>query len=420
VSAKRHKVLLIAPTVDGEDVGESWVAYQWAKHLRDHHELTLLTYNKRTIRPASEQLDGMRVVEWQEPPLLGRAERFNSIVKPGYFPFYISARRWLKRALERGETFDVAHQPLPVAMRYPSPAAGLGIPLIIGPVGGGLATPQGFGGDRPKDPWFMKLRALDDVRWRWDRPLRRTYQSADCVLCIAPYVKEQLDKVAVRRFEVMSETGLESVPPPIGRLQRKGPIRLLYVGRLVRTKGALDIIKALASLPRRDAVLDIVGHGPDMDNCAALIKQLGLEDRVTLHGWKSKPEVAKFYQAADVFVFPSYREPGGNVSLEAMAHSLPLIVADRGGPGSAVSDDCAIKLGVTTPDAFVRDLAGAIETLCSDPTRREAMGRAAYAHVTRTALWSAKVENMNAIYADVIARAFSDRKRDRAIALSGR
>jgi len=49
------------------------------------------------------------------------------MLKPGYLPFYIRARRWIRQALARGERFDIAHQPVPVAMRYPCPAAGLGI-----------------------------------------------------------------------------------------------------------------------------------------------------------------------------------------------------------------------------------------------------------------------------------------------------
>ncbi len=138
VIAWDDETTLIAPTCDGEDVGEAWVAYQWAQGLAAHHDVTLLTYHKRGARPAAEQLSGLRVIEWTEPPLIGRAERLNSILKPGYVPFYMRARRWIDQALARGERFDVAHQPTPVAMRYPSPAIGFPIPLVIGPVGGGI------------------------------------------------------------------------------------------------------------------------------------------------------------------------------------------------------------------------------------------------------------------------------------------
>lgn len=403
MTASRLRVLLIAPTCDGGDVGEAWVAYQWAKHLANRHDVTLLTYHKRGAKPASSQLSGLRIVEWQEMPLIGRAERLNSIAKPGYIPFYFQARRWIKRALRNGERFDIAHQPVPVAMRYPCPAAGLGIPFIVGPVGGGLDSPAGFAGDDASTPWFMRLRALDEFRRRYDPMLTGTYRQAGCVLGIAPYVAQILSSINMKRFEIMSETGLESVPAPIDRKNRSDPVRLLYVGRLVRTKGARDAIRAMALCRDLPVVLDVVGDGPERRICSELVASLDLADRVTLHGWKPKSEVGRFYSAADVFVFPSYREPGGNVAPEAMAHSLPLIVADRGGPGSAVSDSCAIRLPVTSPDQLAQDVAAAIKDLAQSRECRLRMGAAAYEHVKKTALWPAKIERIGQIYREVAA-----------------
>jgi len=399
------KLLLVAPTCNGEDVGEAWVAHQWARRLGERHDVTLLTYHKRGATPAARQLSGIEVIEWMEPPLLGNTERLNSMLKPGYIPFYIRARRWIRTSLENGRRFDVVHQPVPVAMRYPSPAAGFGIPLIIGPVGGGLASPPGFSADEGSSPWFMSLRKADGLRRRWDPMLRRSFESADCVLGIASYVEELLAGIPLRRFEVMSETGLDQIPAPIDRRDRKGHVRLLHVGRLVRTKGARDVIRALGMIRDLPVTLDIVGEGPDRENCEALIDALGLPGRVVLHGWKDKAAISEFYRQADIFVFPSYREPGGNVVLEAMGHSLPLIVVDRGGPGSATSAECAIKLTVSTPEALATDLAAAIRTLTGDQHRRLAMGRAAHAHVKETALWSAKLDRMDSIYADVACAA---------------
>jgi glycosyltransferase involved in cell wall biosynthesis len=397
------KILLVAPICNGEDVGEAWVACQWARRLAERHDITLLTYSKRGATPATQQLSGMRIVEWLEPPLLGRNERLNSIMKPAYVPFYFRARRWIINALERGEHFDIVHQPVPVAMRYPSPAANLGLPLVIGPLGGGLSTPPGFTADENSSPWFMKLRALDSLRMRWDPLLRSTYQGASCILGIAEYVREHLAELSLQRFEVMSETGLDDLPPPIDRCGRRGPVKLLYVGRLVRTKGARDILRAMASMGDLDVELDIVGDGPERAECERLIAAHDLGSSVRMHGWKQKAELPQFYRHADIFVFPSYREPGGNVALEAMSFSLPLIVVDRGGPGSATSEKCAVKLSVTTPEALAGDIANAVRMLASNTDLRLRMGAAAYGHVAHTALWSAKLDRIDAIYADLIS-----------------
>jgi glycosyltransferase involved in cell wall biosynthesis len=397
------RLLLIAPTCDGQDVGESLAGYRWAGQLAARHDVTILTYHKRGHIPLSRQLPGVRIIEWEEPPGLGRAERLNSMVKPAYVPFYVRARRWVRAALARGERFDVAHQPAPLAIRYPSPVAGLGIPFVLGPVGGSLESPQGFASEEGTNPWYVGLRGLDGLRLRHDRLLRRTYQQAGCVLGIGPYVRDLLEGIELRRFEVMSDSGLETLPEPAERAGRPGPVRLLYVGRLVRTKGARDAIRALGLIPGTAVHLDVVGDGFDRGSCEDLAGQLGLGGRVTFHGWLPRPRVEEFYRSADVFVFPSYREPGGNVIFEAMGHGLPLVVSDRGGPGAAVDETCGIRVHPGSPDQYATDLASALARLVSAPAWRLALGEGARRRVSAVGLWEAKVQQAGSIYEELVA-----------------
>ena len=97
--------------------------------LAARHDVTLLTMHRRDRTPPSEQLPGVRIVEWPDPKLSGRHDRLNSLLKPGYIPFYREARRWIREALERRERFDVAHQLLPVAMRCRLPPPGSACPM---------------------------------------------------------------------------------------------------------------------------------------------------------------------------------------------------------------------------------------------------------------------------------------------------
>ena len=365
--------------------------------------MTVLTYHKQGRIPLSRQLPGLRVIEWEEPPGLGRAERLNSMLKPAYVPFYARARRWIRGALASGERFDLAHQPTPVAVRYPSPVAGLGIPFVLGPVGGSLSSPESFAGEEGTTPWYVGLRSLDGLRLRHDPLLRGTYRQAACVLGIAPYVRDHLAGIGVRRFEVMSETGLETLPQPADRAGRLGDVRLLYVGRLVRTKGARDAIRALGLLGDLPVRLDVVGDGCDRGACEVLAGQLGLGQRVCFHGWLPRPRIEEFYRSADVFVFPSYREPGGNVTFEAMGHGLPLVVSDRGGPGIAVDDTCGIRVRPESPDQYARDLAAALARLVREPALRLALGEGARRRVRAIGLWETKARQVGSIYAGIVA-----------------
>ena len=396
-----RRLLLITSACDGEDVGEAWVGFQWVSRLAARHDVTLLTMHRRDRTPPSRQIQGARVIEWRDAKLLARQERFNSLLKPGWIPFYRGARRWIRDALARGEHFDLAHQLVPVAMRYPSPVTGLGIPYVIGPVGGSLENPPGFSDET--SAWYVRLRALDRLRLRRDPLLRRTYVDASCVIGIAPYVRDALADVALRRFEIMSETGLTELPASNGRRVSDGTVRLLYVGRLVRTKGLRDGISALAHLATSARVLlDVVGDGPDRAACQALAEELGLREAVCFHGRQARDRVEDFYRRADIFLFPSYREPGGNVVFESMGYGLPLVVSDLGGPGSFVDDTCAIRVHPTSPDQYAHDLAAAISRLVDDPGLRQQMGAAARRRVAETALWDSKVDRLDALYDELV------------------
>ncbi|MCY4726946.1 glycosyltransferase family 4 protein [Nocardioides sp. STR2] len=395
-------MLLIAPVCDGQDVGESWLAHQWADLLSKHARVTLLTSHKRDHIPPSEQLSGVRVVEWPEPRGVGRFERFNSLLQPGYPLFYVRARRWIKAELAKGTHFDIAHQVVPVAMRYPSPASGVGVPMVIGPVGGGLDSPPAFTLEEGATPWYQRLRSLDQWRFKRDPLLRRTYEQADCVVGIAPYVNQLLADLHLQRLETMSETAVRRLPPLVDRSGRTGATRLLWVGRVIRTKGLRDVIRSLSLLRDLDVRLDVIGDGNDRAACEALVRELALDGVVVFHGSLPRREVDAFYDAADIFVFPSYREPGGNVALEAMASGLPVIVCERGGPGANVNEDCAITLAANNPDQLARDCAAALRLLSTDRQLRLRMGAAGRQLVEDTHLWDHRVKKMLDLYDDLL------------------
>ena len=105
------------------------------------------------------------------------------------------------------------------------------------------------------------------------RPFGGRFPAQQSSSASRPTCDELLTDVPLQRFEVLSETALTELPPEVDRAARSGPVRLLYVGRLVRTKGARDAIRALALLGDLDVHLDVVGSGPDADACQAAARR---------------------------------------------------------------------------------------------------------------------------------------------------
>lgn len=106
------------------------------------------------------------------------------------------------------------------------------------------------------------------------------------------------------------------------------PVRFLNIGRLVSVKGQRDLILAFQTFLEAypDALLHIAGQGPESANLLALIKKLGLENKVSLLG--NSNDVPGLLQSYDCFVFPSLSEGFSGAIVEAMMSGLPVLASD--------------------------------------------------------------------------------------------
>ncbi|OZB19066.1 MAG: gylcosyl transferase-like protein [Rhodobacterales bacterium 34-62-10] len=396
------KLLLIAPNIDGTDIGEAYIAFKWAEALSRLTDLTVLSFERPGRAPLSAQLPGARVVTWPEPAWARRNERLNAMLKPAWPIFAAHVRRWITVAISQGDTFDIAHQLMPQAARYASPLRHFPVPYVIGPLGGALSTPEGFQAEAGSAPLFTRLRNLDGFRFRHDPWLRASYANAACVLGVAPYVRDILAAIPLKRFEAVLELGIDNVAPLRTTPRAPGPLRLLHVGRGVRTKGLRDTVRAMALLRDLPVTLTSAGGGEEIALCRAEAAALGLSDRVTFLDRQPRDRIEDLYRSHDIFVFPSFREPAGGVLYEAMRHALPVITAARGGPDFIIDDTCGLRVPVSTPDRFATDIATAIRALATAPDRLFQLGTAARAKVERDGLWPAKAARMVALYQSIV------------------
>jgi glycosyltransferase involved in cell wall biosynthesis len=120
-----------------------------------------------------------------------------------------------------------------------------------------------------------------------------------------------------------------------------------------------------------------------------LAAELGVADRVHFYGWLDRGTVLEEMASADVFLFPS-AEGGGMVVLEAMAHGLPVVCLDYGGPGEMVTDSSGIRASATPPRAAAENLAQALQLLAADKHLRVRLAASAQARAEDCYLWSTR------------------------------
>jgi glycosyltransferase involved in cell wall biosynthesis len=170
-------------------------------------------------------------------------------------------------------------------------------------------------------------------------------------------------------------------PEPVRALRQRYELpdrMLLYLGTLEPRKNVLAVIEAYALLRQRPGFAHQLviagGKGWYYEEIYARVEQLGLRDAVIFPGYIPEAELPVWYNAADLFVYPSLYEGFGLPPLEAMACGTPVIVSNVSSLPEVVGE-----AGLTVPPHDVEALANAIQSLLDDPARRQALREAGLA-----------------------------------------
>lgn len=325
------------------------------------------------------------------------------------YPLYAEFNRRVLQTMQRtvrSGKFDVVHAYTPVTPRYPYSIVNAceQTPFILGPVNGGLPFPKAF--QKVGRAEFSYLHPLRDTAHLLPG-YRRTYRRAAKILAGSAYtytLVQRMFRLEPARLALLHDTGVdaEAFLPRVPH--SKTPTRLLFVGRLVPGKGVDMLLEAMNALETEmpgHFTMTIVGDGQEKQALEHRAGALGISERVRFIGWVRPAEVGSFYQNADIFCFPSVREFGGAVVLEAMAAGLPCLVADYGGISEFVTAKTGIKLSIASREDLVRDLVSGIRRLGQDVDLLSAMSCAATIRA-REFTWDAKAERLLEIYADTL------------------
>jgi glycosyltransferase involved in cell wall biosynthesis len=158
---------------------------------------------------------------------------------------------------------------------------------------------------------------------------------------------------------------------PLAPAPMVSPLKIVTLGRFVRTKGFDVLLRAAKILASRgvDFHLTLAGSGPRGVLWKSLAYSLGLASRVSFPGFIPHNQVSRLLAGADIFVMPcvvhssSDRDGIPNVIMEALLHRLPVVASDVAGINEVIRDR---ETGLLVPQKDPAALASAIETLAAD------------------------------------------------------
>ncbi len=242
------------------------------------------------------------------------------------------------------------------------------------------------------------------------RLLRRIGRTNDVVTFVSRYARRRISAALGPR------AALEYLPPgvridtfrpdPVARQAVRaryglGDVPLLLsVSRLVARKGQDSLIRALPSILRLvpDAVVMIVGDGPDGPRLRGLVSALGVDDRVLFAGSVPWVELPAHYAAADVFAMPCRTrgsgldvEGLGIVFLEASASGLPVVAGRSGGAPETVQPG---RTGLVVDGRDVEQIARATSELLINRVLAARWGANGRTWVSQTWNWDSSAQRL--------------------------
>jgi glycosyltransferase involved in cell wall biosynthesis len=379
---------------------------------------------------------GWHKLFWRLGRALPHQVRITTFGALSHFVTQLHQRRLAQR-LVRSLKIDVVHEPIPISPKQPSLLYDVGAPVVIGPLNGDINYPPAFAHmESPLIRLSVRLsRAASTVLNRFIPGKLRAHtilvsnertRRALPAGCRGRVIELVANAVDMRTWRAKEETTthplarplhragsgeeyLRAGETPVPRAEPAPPARFAFLGRLVDFKMVDLLLEAFKPVAERHgATLDVIGDGAERPHLERLARELGLADRVTFAGWMTPAESAARLARADVLVFPSLRECGGAVVMEAMAVGLPVIAADWGGPADYVgtpADGAGVLVTPTTRESFVRDLSTEMDKLAASPELRAEMSRRARQRAVNVFDWEARVERLLEVYRSVRASA---------------
>jgi len=390
----------------------SQIGWEWYSRLSETSHVTLLTHvrNRPALTASGTPLGDSSIIyidtEWFAGPLyrfadwcFPRSEHPKFLIASlDFFVYDWMALRQTRQLIKSGQTFDIVHAVTPVSPLAATRLYKLGIPLVLGPWNGGLASPTTF-------PEIMKAES------KWLYPIRNLGRVFDAVIgstrnaaMILTATKATLAAIPARyqaKCQSLLENGVNldlftAAPyPPVASDTK--PLQIVFVGRLLPFKGVGMLLKAIKALDF-PVQLTIVGEGSERANLENITAQLTLTEQVRFTGNLPLEQISAIVQQSHVFCLPSVRESGGAVLLEAMAVARPVIAVDFGGPAEIVDDAVGVKLPATGKTDVVNGLIKALTNVREQPELWLARGLEGRRRVEQNYSWDAKIATAIGFY----------------------
>jgi len=423
---KRANILASAFTccpaaTPGFSGGEDVLGWNLVQQIGRHHEVWVITQeeDRQSIEStvSAQGLTGMHfhyvgLPSWLKPML-----KFQGAHQVYYYLWQMRAY-FAARKLHKKIGFDLFHH-ITYANDWMASFIGalLPIPYVRGPGGGAHRTPAALIGEYTfKGRIWERIRRTGQWLFRHDPFFIVGHRRASAILLCNNDAMSIMPSKWSGKLHLYPVSGVPLEDLALGEdtnaanddSPTNAEFSVISAGSLIRVKGFGLAIKAFKKFSDKYPAsrLTIVGSGPEEPRLAELVRSSHLEHKVELPGAIPRKDLLKKMASSDVLLFPSLRDGGGTVVIEAMSVGKPVVCLDIGGPGMHITEECGIKVTPRSPQETVDELAGALELLYNDEELRSNLGKAGRQKAAQSYTWERLGERLMEIYEPILGSDF--------------
>ena len=412
----KPSVLLIAEAANPDWVSVPLVGWSLAEALREVADVHLVTQVRNRDAIAARgwvegrdftAIDTEAVTRpiWRATQALrlgqGAAWTLNTAVNSLVYP-YFEHLVWRRFGPDlRAGRYDLVHRVTPLTPTALSPiaakCAAADVPFMLGPLNGGVPWPPGFDAERRRErEWLSYVRGAYKLK-----PGRgRMFRATSAILAGSHHTASEIPTLYKGKTIWLPENAID--PARFNKRAGQdisGPLRACFIGRMVPYKGPDMLLEAAAPLLASGRLLlDMVGDGPMRADLEAQAGALGVSDAVTFHGPVPHERVQDSAVASNLLTFPSIREFGGGVVLEAMALGVVPVIVDYAGPGELVVEGTGYKVPIGPRAQIVEEFGKQLEAIVSNPETLLSVAARAYTRAHEHFTWVAKACQIAEVY----------------------
>jgi len=400
-----RRILIIAYACEPQKGSEPEVGWKWAQEISKFFDVWVVTrannrkviedYLKKTPNP------NLNFIYIDLPKWARFWKKGPRGVRLYYYLWQIYGVFKVKKEIKL-ESFDAIHHVTFVSDYMPSfffllKLVNRKLKLIWGPLGGNDKIPLSL------LSWENKFLEIIKRILRWVLRISPFFLITKRLADYAIFINDEVRRKIAWKSKPYKIIPAISVESPVYNSKRShSEIKIVFAGNFIPIKNIILVLrvfdKFLRVCKREDIKLYMIGKGKEKKKAQRFVTKRRLDKYVEFIEWLDREELFKFFCTSHIFFFPSL-EAGGMVVLEAMAHGLPVVCLDYGGPGEIVDETSGIKVKISSSyKEVVNNLVNALLTLVENEELRERLGEGARRRVKLFYSWEAKGKEIKKIY----------------------